>query len=449
MATFYKPAKHKQAPRQSSKTSVLEVAGFNHEGQGVARQQGKVVFIQGALPGERVEARVEAEQKRYSRARATNILSPSTQRQVAPCPHYQRCGGCQMQHASYALQLNAKQQRLRQLLLKEAGVELTQLAAPLTDQPYGYRRRARLAFKPTRDGQHLLGFRAQRDNTVIPIKTCPVLTPALQQLPAVLAEALRRIRHPQRIGHVELLDIDQGVVVLIRVAEALCDADQQLLAEVCTDANLRLLFEANQGLVDTTSSFSYTLALPTGALQVGFNPSEFIQVNASLNGQMVAQALQWLNPGPQDKVLDLFCGVGNFSLALAQTGAEVVGVEGVATMVEQARHNAAHNQLSRCRFIQADLEQPVANWLGDEAGFTQLLLDPSRAGAKVVAEQIEALGVRQILYVSCDPATLCRDIGLMVAAGYVVERACLIDMFPQTHHMESMVLLTRTHASNS
>jgi 23S rRNA (uracil1939-C5)-methyltransferase len=413
------------------------VDGLTHEAKGVARLQGKVTFIEGALPGEIVEAQVTKAGRRFDEAVLVNIIEPSAYRVEPSCRHFNVCGGCSFQHLVDEQQLSAKtnwlQGQLRNLIT-------THELEPLSDTPTGYRRRARLAID-LKKGRMALGFRGKSSNEIISIDQCVVLTPNLQNTFIALKHALLESDLARVLGHVELLEDTKGVSVLFRLTSSISDELQKAWEDWAEKAQVALCWQApksSKAEVVLEKMRYYDL----GDLRLKYHPQDFIQVNAAMNQKMVTQAMDWLSPSKHDVVLDLFCGVGNFSLPLAQHAQSVIGVEVQETMVEAARENARANGLDNLSFVAADLTKPVNNELFKQT-ITKVLLDPPRAGAFEFLDSLIKIGPTQILYVSCNASTLARDAEYLVAKGYRVLRVSLMDMFPQTSHVETMMLLQK------
>lgn len=422
------------------KKQRLSIERLSHDGRGIAHEGGRTWFVAGALAGEEVEARVLAARSQVVDARLERVLTPSALRRVEPCALAGRCGGCTLQHLPHGEQVALKQRTLAEQLHRIAALEPQEWAAPLVGPEFGYRRRARIAVRYSpKSGQLEVGFRAAASQAIVELDRCPVLVQALQTLLAALPAVLRGLRKPQAIGHAELFD-GTASALLIRHVQALPEEDRQALRAFCAAHGAQLWWqgEGEPQADDPAQALGYRLAAYD--LTLAWRPGDFVQVNAPVNDRMLAQALDWLAPRADERVLDLFCGLGNFALPLAQRAAEVVGVEGVAAMVERAAANAAANGLSNARFFRADLSEPLGQAPWARGGFAAVLLDPPRDGAAAVVGQLRGLGARRVLYVSCNPATLARDAALLAQQGYRLKRAGILDMFPQTAHVEAMAL---------
>lgn len=422
------------------KKQRLKIERLANDGRGISFFEGRTWFVAGALPGEEVEARVLGARSQIVDARTERVFVSAPSRRPAPCRHASLCGGCTLQHLPHEQQLLLKQQQLTEQFSRIAGVQPEEWAAPLAGPEFGYRRRARLAVRWDVKAKRLdVGFRAAASQDIVSISECLVLVQPLQSIVQVLPQVLRSLSKPQALGHVELFN-GTASAVLVRHTAPLPDADVALLQAFCAehDAQLWLHGEDEPQPFDTTQVLGYRLA--QWDLQLAYRPGDFVQVNAPVNEAMIAQALDWLAPQPDERVLDLFCGLGNFSLPLARQVQEVVAVEGVQVMVDRAAQNAAANGLSNAHFFQADLSNSLASAPWAAEGFSAVLLDPPRDGALQVVEGMAKLGAKRVLYVSCNPATLARDTAVLVQQGYRLKRAAILDMFPQTAHVEAMAL---------
>ncbi|QSX34762.1 23S rRNA (uracil(1939)-C(5))-methyltransferase RlmD [Shewanella avicenniae] len=448
MAQFFKE-KPTRSVAKSQKLS-LSIQSLDHLAQGVAQHQGKVVFVDGALPGENVQTQLTENKKQFAKAKLLRIDTPSEQRIAPACPHYQRCGGCNLQHLDHQQQAAHKRQALKALFSKLAQLTPAQQEAlPEIDEilsaPWGYRRKARLSsWYDRQQKQFTLGFRGRESHKVVGIDACPVLAPELSGLIKPVAACLARLQSVATIGHVELIATAQLPMVVIRVTQSLSAKDEAKLIELAERQNCAMVLEHadEQWQYLRGERPSYQLQTTAAPLSLRFNPGNFIQVNAGVNQHMVARAVEWLAVSPTDKVLDLFCGMGNFSLAIAAGGAEVTGVEGVANLVELAKANADAAGLANATFYCSDLNGDLTRepWFGK---IDKLLLDPSRAGAFEALAHLGKLSPERVVYVSCNPVSLARDSQQLFKLGYQLTQLTALDMFPQTHHIEAMALFVR------
>ncbi|MEX0334052.1 23S rRNA (uracil(1939)-C(5))-methyltransferase RlmD [Vibrio tubiashii] len=438
MARFFQPKKKTQL---NTKHQSLTVEKLDHHGAGMAYQNKKPIFIEGALPGEQVLAQLTESKSKFARAKLIKIQKASEQRIAPFCQHYAECGGCNMQHLSVEAQQEYKQQTLSQLMSKFAGQSVA-LSAPVVGDERGYRRRARVSIKLNKKTRQLeFGFRKKQSKDIVTVTHCPVLDIELDNLLAPLYELLSGFSNQENIGHVELVKGDNTKVIVLRHLKALKESEQKLLEQFAAENQASLYLMPESDLLNRVvgESAHYLEA----GVTIPFEPNNFIQVNQNVNQAMVEQALSWLELSEQDRVLDLFCGLGNFSLPMAKQVASVIGVEGVDAMVEKAANNAQVNGINNTAFYQANLEQDVSGqpWAAEK--FDKILLDPARAGASGIIEQISVLGASRVVYVSCNPATLARDSQSLLNQGYKLQKLGMLDMFPHTSHLESMALFVK------
>lgn len=434
MAQFYSPGR-RVATRQTITVTATDLDPF---GQGVARHNGKAIFISGLLPDEQAEVTLTEDKKQFARAKVKRLLTRSPERVAPRCPHFGICGGCQQQHASEPLQQRSKSASLQRLISRETGLDIIPESV-ISGPEYGYRRRARLGlqFQPKQQ-QLVMGFRKSGSNDLVPVKACPVLAPALASLLQPLHECLAGMKAVRRLGHAELVLADNGPVLVLRHLDPLKEQDLARLHTFSAHHRVMLYLQGNEDeLVKLCDDVPF---YQVDGLRLFFSPRDFIQVNDAVNQRMVAQVLEWLEVESTDRVLDLFCGMGNFTLPLAKRAKQVVGVEGVATLVANGLYNAQINALNNVEFFQHNLEDDVTRQPWAKLGFDKVLLDPARAGAAGVMDHIVKLAPQKVVYVSCNPTTLARDSQILIAAGYRMERVRMLDMFPHTGHLESMAL---------
>lgn len=437
----FQPTGGTRAPQvPTGKKQRLSIERLAGDGRGIAFVEGRTWFVSGALAGEDVEARVLNAHGKVVEARLERVLSASQARRPAPCKHFDRCGGCNLQHLPHAQQLELKQRMLAEQLQRVAGVVPEQWAAPLSGPEFGYRRRARVAVRWDVKAKRLeVGFRAEASQDIIAIDDCPVLVQPLQSILRHLPLLLRSLDKPQVVGHVELFS-GTALALLLRHTAPVPEGDLARLQAFCSEAGVQLWLQGDGEPAPVAANHALGFTLEPWGLELAYRPGDFVQVNAQVNTAMIEQALAWLAPQADERVLDLFCGLGNFALPLAQQAREVVAVEGVQAMVERAAANARSNNLHNAQFFQADLSQPLATSSWAAGGFSAVLLDPPRDGAFEVVRTIAALGAKRLVYVSCNPATLARDSAELVKQGYRLKCAGILDMFPQTAHVEAMAL---------
>jgi 23S rRNA (uracil1939-C5)-methyltransferase len=429
---------------------VATVASLTHDGEGVVRE-GKTAFVAGALPGERIRFRRTRRHRQHDEAELLEVLEPSASRVVPRCAHFGICGGCALQHLSAEAQLEAKQTELRDNLERMGKVSPREWLAPLRGPVWNYRRRARLGSKfVIKKDRVVVGFRERLAPYVADVQRCEVLAAPLGVMIAPLAAMLNGLSIRHRIPQIEAAVADNVVALILRVLEAPSAADLIRLREFATAHSVR--FYLQTGGLDSVSPLDGATGAPLEALRYGlpdfdlqlqFMPTDFVQINAQINQALVARAVELLELTATSSVLDLYCGIGNFTLALARSSGRAVGVEGDEGLVARARHNANLNEIRNAEFHVADLARPLEPtlpWLRES--YTHVLLDPPRAGASEVLASISRLNPHRVLYISCHPGSLARDLGLLVHEhGMSLVAAGVLDMFPHTTHVESLAVL--------
>jgi 23S rRNA (uracil1939-C5)-methyltransferase len=428
---------------------VLETEALDAAGRGVARHAGKVVFVEGALAGELVEARLLESKSKFDRACATAILRPSPARRAPSCPHFGVCGGCATQHVDGRTQVAAKQRGLEDNLARIGKVAAEMMLPPIHGEEWGYRHRARLSvrFVESRGGA-LVGFRERKSTYVADMRGCEVLPPQTSALIVPLRELIARLSIRDRVPQVEVAVGDRTTVLLFRHLMPFSAADEALLREFADAQAVHVWLQS--GGPETAQPFYPAVpgdlgyGLPEFGVRIAFQPTDFTQVNPAVNRLLVSRAVRLLDPRPGERIADLFCGIGNFTLPLAASGAQVIGFEGSALLVERARQNATANRLV-AQFEVADLFKPNLDPWGP---FDKFLIDPPREGAISLVHSLPDAWPRCIVYVSCDPATLARDADVLVhAKGFRLSSAGVVNMFPHTAHVESIALFERDGGS--
>ncbi|AHG79933.1 23S rRNA (uracil-5-)-methyltransferase RumA [Mannheimia varigena USDA-ARS-USMARC-1388] len=438
MAIFYS----EKVAKKSAKTTAcqtVKIQALDYQGLGIAKINGKTWFIENTLPDEQVEFKVLEEKRQYGRGQMVKILQKSANRTEPSCELYGKCGGCQMQHISLDLQREAKQKALFQRLQKLQS-QAIDFQPMIVGNDKAYRRRAKLSIA-IQNGKLTMGFRLQNSNQIIPLESCEVLESELSKLLPKLQKLLAKWKNPKKLGHIELVKADNTIALFLRHLGALSAQDSENLWHFAESEKLSLfvMCEENQ-LEHLCGELPY---YEIQGLKLHFSIRDFIQVNASLNEKMVEKSLEWLELSDDDRVLDLFCGMGNFTLPIAKKAKSVVGIEGVEPMVEQARANAVASGLKNVAFYQTNLDGPFANKPWASEPFNKVLLDPARNGALFCLDHLAALQPERIAYVSCNPATLVRDAEKLLQFGYRLEKVAMIDMFPHTAHLESISLFVK------
>lgn len=426
------------------------IESLDHEGRGVAHVNEKVIFVEGGLHGERVEYQSYHRKPRYEQAQATAILRESSQRVTPRCPHFGICGGCSMQHVSASAQIAAKQRVLEDALWHLAKLKPEIWYPPITGPSWGYRYRARLAIRLVeKKGGILIGFHEKRRSFVAQMTSCAVLPPEISRLLPDLKMLIEAMSQPNRLPQLEVaIGYGQKVLVL-RHLEPLTASDQQLLQAFANEHQV-VWYLQPQGPASTklfypidAQPLAYTL--PEYALSLRFSPTEFTQVNHGVNRLLVNRAMHLLDPRPGERIADMFCGLGNFTLPIAKLGATAVGIEGSRELVDRARTNAELNGLAdRTEFFVADLFETSAQNLSALGRFDKMLVDPPRDGAAALMNALDDDAPGRIVYVSCKPSTLARDAAILVhEKGYRLRGAGIANMFPHTSHVESIALFER------
>ena len=446
------------------------VAALTHEGEGVVRADataGKTVFVPGALPGETIRFRRTRRHRQHDEGQLLEVLTASPDRVVPKCAHFGVCGGCALQHLSPEAQIAAKEAELRDNFARVAKVMPDTWFEPLRGPVWSYRRRARLGAKFVfKKGRAVVGFRERLAPYVAALDRCEVLAPPVGAMLAALAEMITELSIRERLPQIEVAVADNAVALVLRVLDAPSAADlAKLRAFAAAHAvrfylqpgGLNTVRELEAGDAPAASHAPLVYRLPRFGLELEFAPTDFLQINGAINEALVSRAVDLLDLSGDSAVLDLFCGLGNFTLALAKVAGRVVGVEGDKTLVERARHNAERNGLRNVEFHVADLFKSAPAAVHRESGqssagapsswarlgYTHVLLDPPRAGAREILPYVASLRPRTVLYISCHPGSLARDVGILVHDhGFAVRAAGVLDMFPHTGHVESMALLT-------
>jgi 23S rRNA (uracil1939-C5)-methyltransferase len=425
-----------------------DIVDLAHDGRGVARIDGKAVFIDGALPGERVRLRIHKRRRHMDEAGLVEVLAPSPDRAVPRCLHFGVCGGCSLQHLSAAAQLAAKQRQLLENLQRIGNVQPGRVLEPLRGPAWAYRRRARLGVKYVhKKGRVLAGFREREKPYIADIARCEILPAALALLPQDLAALAETLDIREKLPQVEVAAGDGATALVFRVLEPPGAADLQRLAAFGEKFGVQIFLQPGglntvRPLRDDYAPLTY--AVDEGRVVLEFGPVDFIQVNREVNASMVGAAMNLLQPQVTDTVLDLFCGLGNFTLPLARRARRVVGVEGDAMLVAKARANAARNALGNAEFAVENLFEPKTVGAWAEDSYESVLLDPPRAGAAELMVRMADWRPRRVVYISCHPGSLARDAGILVAEqGFTLTAAGVMDMFPHTTHVESIAVFEK------
>ncbi|MBK1720352.1 23S rRNA (uracil(1939)-C(5))-methyltransferase RlmD [Thiocystis violacea] len=437
----------KRKPIPSEPVEAL-IETLTHEGRGLTHVDGKAVFVDGALAGERVRFRYTRVQRRFDEAVVEEVLTASPDRVEPKCAHFAVCGGCSLQHLDAGVQIRVKQESLADVFSRIGKVTPERWLTPLTAGHWGYRRKARLGVRHVlKKGRTLVGFRERRNAFLADLTRCEVLHPAVGERLETIGATIDRLSIRDQVPQIEMAMGDGPCVLVFRVMEPPSAEDEALLLELGEREGFHIYLQ--EGGVDSIrplpgQAVDLSYSLPSHGVEIAFLPNDFTQVNLELNRRMVDQALDLLQVQPEDRVLDLFSGLGNFTLPLARRAASVEGVEGDAGLVARAMANAERNGLPNTRFHVANLQGELVDEPWTRERFAKALIDPPRTGALEVLDWLPRLGVERLLYVSCNPATLARDADRLVnGLGYRLLAAGVMDMFPHTSHVESMALFER------
>jgi 23S rRNA (uracil1939-C5)-methyltransferase len=430
---------------------AIQVESLDHEGRGIAHCEGKVIFIEGALPGEKVTYSSYRKKPSFENAQVTHIVKPSFMRVEPKCIHFGVCGGCSMQHLEPRAQVAAKQRILEDNLWHIGKVKAESILPPIYGMPWGYRQRARLSVRRVeKKGKTLVGFHEKRSSFVADLTLCEILPPKISALMPALAQLMDSLSIRDRLPQIEVACGDQVDALVLRVLEPPSPADEAALRAFADAHGVQFWLQPKGP--DTVHPFhplqapALTYTLPEFNVEMPFAPTEFTQVNHQLNRVMVHRAMRLLEPQAGERIADFFCGLGNFTLPIARHGAAVLGIEGSAALVKRAQQNAAHNGLAaNAKFAAMNLfemDEPVLAQLG---AFDKWLIDPPRDGAVELLKAIsDETAPRRIVYVSCNPATLARDAAVLVQTkGYTLRAAGVMNMFPQTSHVESIAVFEK------
>jgi len=429
---------------------IATIESLDHEGRGIAHVEGKAIFIEGALPGETVDYVSFKKKPSYEQASATKIAKPSFIRATPKCVNFGVCGGCSMQHLEADAQVAAKQRVLEDNLWHIGKVKSQVVLPAIYGQAWGYRHRARLSVRYVqKKGRLLVGFHEKRSSFVVDMSSCEILPSRISALIVPLRDLIEQLSIRERLPQIEMALSDRVDVLVLRILDALTAQDEDLLRAFADRYGVQFFLQTKGP--ETAHPFhpldapELTYTLPEFDVTMPFHPTEFTQVNPAINRMLVRRALTLLDPQPGERVADLFCGLGNFTLPIARRGAHVLGVEGSEALVRRARSNAERNGLAdRAEFRVANLFEIDEASLAKLGRFDKMLIDPPRDGAVEVVKSLGDAGPQCIVYVSCSPATLARDAAILVySQGYQLKAAGVVNMFPHTAHVESIALFEK------
>ena len=436
--------------------NVVVIDKLSHDGRGIAHIDGKTLFVEGGLPQESVRFVYQKRRSKFDEGTVVEVTLPSKDRVVPKCEYFGTCGGCSLQHLSSEAQVAHKEGVLIEQLRHFGKVEPETILEPLTSPSWGYRRKARLGVRyVTKKHKVLVGFREKHSNFLLEMDHCEVLDPKIGQLISELSLLVAELKTPKSIPQIEVAVGDTEAALVFRNIEPISDEEKQLLIGFGTAHGIHIYLQPDglnsiHAIYPTFASGDpkrnrLTYRLPDFGLEFLFHPTDFTQINFDINQKMVKRAIELLGLKSTDRVLDLFCGLGNFTLPIATLVEKGVGIEENAEMCERARENALHNNLSNVEFYAEDLYAlpwPLPEWARQQ--YDAVLIDPPRTGALPVMDLIAHINASKVVYVSCNPATLARDVGILVQKhGFRLVATGIMDMFPHTTHVESIALLEK------
>ncbi len=430
-----------------------KIESLSHEGRGIAHIEGKTVFVHGALPGEDVLFQYKRQRLGYDEAHALEISNPAKERVTPKCKFFGLCGGCSLQHMQHDFQVKHKQSVLMEQFTHIGKVKPKFVIPPLTGSAWGYRRKARLGVKYVKKkGRVLVGFREKYSPFVADMNSCEILYPFVGRLIEPLQCLITKLSLMKQIPQIEVAVGDKITALIFRHLAAFNDEDIVKLNVFREQYNIDIYLQSagldsvtpllDKNTETTVKQLSYDLS--EFDITLNFLPMDFTQVNLEINCAMVSRVLKLLEVNNQDSVLDLFCGIGNFTLPLARKSDHVLGVEGDHSLVARAKENAVFNNISNVEFRVINLAKDNLNEDFTKDGFNKLLLNPARNGAQTIIENINFKSIEKIVYVSCNPSTLARDAGILVNdKNFQLDKAGVIDVFPHTTHVESIAVFSK------
>jgi 23S rRNA (uracil1939-C5)-methyltransferase len=422
-----------------------DIYSLSHDGRGIATINGITTFVEGALPNEKVICQIFKKHRHYQEAKIHEILQPSPERTLPKCPHFNNCGGCSLQHLHPAFQIQYKQQILLEQLKRFGKVVPYEILPPLTGKTSAYRRRARLGVQWIKNsGKAFIGFREKTSHQLASLESCYILDPNIGPHLKELSLLVSSLTQGEHIFQIEIAigDRETALVFSHRIELTLDDKQKIIIFAKKYHFSIYLHCKSISKLYPPETPELLSYALPNYQLEIFFHPTDFVQINSEMNALLINQTMTLLAPGPEDIILELFCGLGNFTLPLARFAKHVTGIEGVAAMVKRAKDNAEKNHLYNVDFYTANLMAvKTAPWL--QKKYNKILLDPPRTGAKEIIPHLAKLSATHILYISCNPATLARDAGELHKLKYKLKKVGVINMFPHTSHIEAIALFER------
>ncbi len=435
--------------RRKVKPKVYEISieSLSNEGRGISHYDDKIIFTRGALPGERVIASRSLSRAKYEEADVVDILESSPDRIEPKCDVYGICGGCSFQHLSSKNQINAKQSWLKSAFMGQAKIEPKKWLQPLQVESWGYRRKARLGVRyVAKKEKVLVGFRERKSSFITVMSRCEVLHPSLGDNLELLGECIGKLSIKKHVPQIEVAIAELDTILILRHLEPMTKGDESILKEY--GDKLAITWYTQSGGLETIKPLvepvNLTYSITDHNIEMSFLPNDFTQVNFALNQKMINLAIELLDLNSEDEVIDLFCGLGNFTLPISRYVKRIVGIEGDRGLVERAKANADDNEITNASFYKADLFEDVSGfeWFRGQK-YNKALIDPARTGAIEIVELLPKLSIERLVYVSCNPATLARDTARLIELGFSLMSAGVMDMFPQTAHVESIALFIR------
>ena len=430
-----------------SKIYEIEIEALSHEGRGISHIDNKVIFTRGALPGEKVIASRTLSRAKYEEADVVEVIEPSLDRIDAKCSVYGICGGCSFQHLSSLNQISAKHDWLQSAFMGQSKVQPKEWLEPIQVESWGYRRKARLGVRyVAKKEKVLVGFRERKSSFVTVMSRCEVLHPSLGDNLEILSECIEALSIKEHVPQIEVAIAEKDTILILRHLQPLNENDEKVLIDYAK--KLSITWYLQSGGLDTIKPLKnpvqLTYSIPKHNIEMSFLPNDFTQVNFELNKKMIDLALGLLDLNENDDVIDLFCGLGNFTLPISRYVNKVVGIEGDKGLLERAKANAEQNNITNALFYKANLFEDVSGfeWFRGK-NYNKALIDPARTGAIEIVELLPKLNIERLVYVSCNPATLARDTAKLISLGFSLESAGVMDMFPQTAHVESIALFVR------
>lgn len=432
---------------QNKEKFITTINTLSHDGRGIADINGKKIFLDNGLPNEEVAFIYTRKHSSYDEGMVIEVLKSSPQRVTPKCQHFDICGGCCLQHMSHSMQLALKQQVLLEQLRHFGNSIPQEILEPITSEPWHYRTKARLGVKYVyKKNKVLVGFHEKNGRYLADIEACPILHEKIGNKIKALGDLISHLSIYQDIPQIEIAIGDEKPALIVRHLKDFSQPDLEILLVFAKQNNLQLFLQPKgiasiHCITDENPYLSYKLT--EQKLQLSFHPTSFTQINMQINQKMIAKALELIDPQKQDCVLDLFCGIGNFTLPIAKHCAQAIGVEGDPQAIQLAQLNTLQNNIKNAEFFTADLNHEINNMSWAQQKFHKILLDPPRTGALNIIQQIKHFSPQKIVYVSCNPATLARDAKELLAQEFTLKKVGIIDMFPHTNHVETIALFEK------